>query len=164
MSKLYEITNNYTAALDDMLSNGFDESIIDDTLADKVDDFNKKCESTASWALNQIAVSEAKKEAAKRLLDQAKSLETAANKCIDYLDHQMQKMKVENISTQYFDMEYNKLPDIIEVVDEKIIPEEFIKTKTTKTIDKAGAKKLLQNNQSIDGFKLVKDRRKLVFK
>ena len=164
MSKLYEISDKYTQALDDLMAKGFDSETIEDTLSSQVDDFKVKCESTAAWALNQLAIAKAKHEAAKKLIDQTKSIENSAQKCLDYLERQMRKMKVSKVDGEYFAVGFKKLPDIIEVIDSESIPSKWKKEKTTTSIDKAGAKKALQNGESIDGFKLVKDRTKLVIK
>ena len=77
------------------------------------------------------------------LLSRAKSLE-------GYLSTTMQKNAISSISTSIAKISFRKSSAVV-ITDEKLIPEEFIKTKEVKSIDKIAIKEAISKGLEVVG-------------
>jgi len=162
MNSPFKLTGQHAEALNALSESDLPQDVIDDTLEGLTGEIEAKCESVAMWRENQLVIAEAKKQRAKKLNDEAKAIENAANKMIDYLDENMSKVGIESIECDYFTIRYQKNPPSVEIEDLNKIPISYIKSKTTESADKAAIKKALQNGAVIEGAKLIDSRRLLI--
>lgn len=159
---LYQIKDEYVAALQTLNDMGLDEQTVKDSLACLEGDLREKCESVAMWRENQLVIANAKKEAAKRLADQAKAIESRANSMLDYLDTNMKASGITEIACDLFTIKYQKNPPSVSIDDADSIPSEFIKTKVTESIDKVAIKKAIQNGQTVKGASISQGERLVI--
>ena len=73
------------------------------------------------------------------------------------LDGFMQATRQDKAKTKLFTVSYRP-STAVEVLDESLIPKEFIKIKTTTAPDKAAIKKILDNGGTVEGCKLLKNK------
>jgi len=160
---LYNIRDDYMRAFKDLSDMGIEESEIKDSLSVLHGTLTEKCENVAMWRENQLVVARAKREAAKRMIEQAGAIERRAESMVEYLDMNMQLSGITEIECDMFKISYRKNPASVHITDQALIPAEFIKEKTTESVDKVALKKALQEGLECDGAEIVQDQ-KLVIK
>lgn len=164
MSSLYNLTSSYQTMFNSMTESGFDAETIEDTLASYRDDLELKIENCIKYSENQLAVASAKKDLAKKLNDEAEKLEKESSNLIEYVDHNMRKAKIEKLDFDFFKISYRKNPPSVNVVNVDRISNDFMKEKTTYTVDKLKIKKALLNGEVIQGAELNPESKKMVIK
>lgn len=162
MDALYQLTDQHQRALATLSESGLDQETIDDTLEGLEGAITAKCESVAMWRENQLVVASAKKEAAKRLTAQAKAIEDKANGMINYLETNMRKSNITEISCEYFIIKFQANPGSVNILDESLVPDRFKKVTTTESIDKNAVKSAINGGESVDGAELVKGERLVI--
>ena len=160
---LYNIREDYMMAFRDLSDMGIEESEIKDSLSLLHGTLTEKCKSVAMWRENQLVVARAKRDAAKRMIDQAGAIERRAESMIEYLDTNMSMAGITEIECDEFKISYHKNPPSVKVTDQSLIPAEFIKEKTTESVDKAALKIALREGLECDGAEIVQGQ-KLVIK
>ena len=162
-TSLYEISNRYKGALS-VIENG-DLELIDmqDTLEGIEGEFNDKAIAVVMYGQNLLPTAQAKKDLAKKLIDEAKQLEAKNQKMLDYLDGEMQRTGITEIECPYFKIRYRKLPDVVEVEDLDKLPDSMVVTKTTHTADNKAIKEALKDGD-VSGARLLTGRTKLEVK
>ena len=142
--KLYELTNEYLQALNN------DDSF--ETLESIKEDFEDKAIAVASYIQNLEAEAIAIKSAIEEMTERKKRLETKSENLRGYLTHQLHLSSVRTITkSPYFVIKLRKCPEMVEVVDEVKIPDEYWSIKTTKQLDKKKIKDEMQNGVIIEG-------------
>ena len=116
--------------------------------ADKVDGIGQ-------WLRLETARADALKAEATRLANRAKSIQNRINwlKC-GYLAS-MERAGIKKVRGDIYSMSI-RATDIVLVVDEKVLPEEFVKVTTTSAPDKAALKAALKEGRSVPGAELAK--------
>ncbi len=115
--KLYEITDAYLS-LDEAEKT---EDVIK-VLDGIKEEFDKKAENTVKVIRNFEADIQALKDEEKRLADKRKSLEKKKEDLKEYLYFNMERMKVKKINAGLFDINIQKNPPSIKILDEATIP------------------------------------------
>lgn len=114
--------------------------------------------------LNQAAAVEALKQhikaAKKRLKEEKAKQETRLHNLTAF----MQRFNITAIETPLFTAKFQKNPPSTEIYDAAQIPAEFIKTKTTETIDKTAIKAAIKDGREIPGAKLSETSYRLTIK
>lgn len=72
-----------------------------------------------------------------------------------YIAESMQRTGVKKVERPEFTISYRKPSKAVNILDETIIPNTFIKEKTTKSVDKAGIAAAIKAGQEIAGAALV---------
>ena len=146
--KLYEITDAYLS-LDEAEKT---EDVI--KVLDSIkDEFDKKAENTVKVIRNFEADIQALRDEEKRLADKRKSLEKKKEDLKEYLYFNMERMKVRKVNAGIFDINIQKNPPSIKILDEATIP---LKYKIlTYNLDKKQLKEDIKNGLEIDGAELV---------
>jgi hypothetical protein len=70
----------------------------------------------------------------------------------------MKHHKIDKVDTPTGGMAICKNPPSVEVVDKTLVPEDYIKEKTERNVDKAGALMDLKNGKEIPGLRLTTDK------
>lgn len=86
----------------------------------------------------------------KRLQAFKKSIKTKKDGCLKYVKWVMEKDDIKKLETPIGNFSFRK-SESIKIIDDKLIPEEFMKEKTTVTPDKIAIKKALNNGETIQG-------------
>lgn len=146
--KLYEITDAYLS-LDEAEKT---EDVIK-VLDGIKEEFDKKAENTVKVIRNFEGEIQALRDEEKRLADKRKSLEKKKEDLKEYLYLNMERMKVKKINAGIFDINIQKNPPSIKILDEATIP---LKYKIlTYNLDKKQLKEDIKNGAEIKGAELV---------
>lgn len=164
MTQLYKLAKSHQEALNEMTRLGLPADAIGDTMEALSGEVIDKCRSVAMWRENELLIAKAKKELAKKISLEAKAIEDAANKMVEYLDFNMRRCGITEIDCEYFKIKYNKNPPRVDIVDPDMIPSDFVKITTTETISKADIKKEIQAGRNVPGAELIADGKRLVIK
>lgn len=146
--KLYEITDAYLS-LDEAEKT---EDVIK-VLDNIKDEFDKKAENTVKVIRNFEADIQALRDEEKRLADKRKSLEKKNEDLKEYLYFNMERMKVRKVNAGLFDINIQKNPQSIKILDEATIPLKY-KILTYK-LDKKTLKDDIKKGADIKGVELV---------
>lgn len=146
--KLYEITDAYLS-LDEAEKT---EDVIK-VLDGIKEEFDKKAENTVKVIRNFEADIQALRDEEKRLADKRKSLEKKKEDLKEYLYFNMERLKVRKVNAGLFDINIQKNPPSIKILDEATIP---LKYKIlTYDLDKKMMKDDIKKGLEIKGVELV---------
>lgn len=137
MSSLFEISSDYEEILTQLYD---DEDKINEEALMKLENNTLAMEKKAIAIASYIKNLEAEREAIKLAKDQMSKREERNKKreedLLGYLLTNMQRRGITKISCAYFDIKLKKCPCSINIIDEKLIPEEYTRTKTQIFPDK----------------------------
>jgi uncharacterized protein YeeX (DUF496 family) len=157
MTSLYEISQTHNQALLNMADmDDLPEEVINDTLEMLEGDFKDKAISVAAFFLNQEADIKAMKDAEKRIADRRKSIENRVNWMKNYLLSNMQRTGITSIDCPQFSIKLRNNPESVKVLDEDLIPDEYIVKKIEHSVDKVAIKNAIKSGEKIDGVELVR--------
>jgi sulfur carrier protein ThiS len=124
-------------------------------LKDKVNNvikFQMSCEATAEAIDTEI----------KRLTDLKYSYLKKADNIKNYISFSLLKNGIEKLETDISKLSFRKSQSLV-ITDEKLIPEEFIKIKEVKSIDKIAIKEAIKGGRTIDGA-IIEEKQNLQIK
>ena len=143
--KLYEITEEYRAALDDLIDQDLPQQVIDDTLNAMQGELYTKAKAVAAAVLNMEAEAKAADEHAKRLATRAKRLQNKAGSLRSYLLQQLQAADIDKLPDPILPLAVRKNPPALKLLDEDAVPTEWRADPKPPPPDKARIKKALQD-------------------
>ncbi len=137
-TSLYELTNAFldvTNSLDDP-----DASLEDAVaqLAAIAGTIRDKGEAIACVTQDLERRAEVCKLEAKRLSERAKRAEAHVEWLKSYVLEQMKLMRIDHLDTSRFSLAIRQNPPKVEVLEEMLVPREFVKTVITSSVDKRG--------------------------
>lgn len=91
-----------------------------------------------------------------RLEGRKKIIENKKKGLIEYLKFNMEASGIKSIKCPFFNITLVAGSDVVTIIDEKIIPDDFVNVKTTVSPDKNAIKKALQNGEDVPGCRLDK--------
>lgn len=89
----------------------------------------------------------------KRLSEMKKSYQSKANNLKNYISFTMQKNGIEKIESDIVKFSFRK-SESVEIIDESMIPSEFINIKEVKTVDKIAIKKAIKAGNNVRGIEI----------
>jgi len=163
--KLYEIADNYKALLD----LDIDEQTLADTLESIDGDLEEKADSICHVLANMDSDIAALDVEAKRLMDRKKVFSNRKDSLKDYLRTQMESIEKKKIETTKFTINCVAGRDILNVLDESKIPDDFFTIiPESRKLDKqtllANMKKRPDELESFEGAELIKSKSSLRIK
>ena len=157
MLKLYEIEQNYLAALD--IFTDPDNEIMPEVVADTLEaiegEFELKAVRVAAFAKQMEAEADAIKVVIEGMDKRRKALENRAKWLKDYVKTGMETLGYKKIESPWFVASIQKNPASVDVFDSEAIPEAFKHSVIEIKIDKAAIKTALSSGQNIPGAKLT---------
>lgn len=159
--KLYEITNEYLSVLNEVCNEETGE-INEQALArlDEVkDDLKSKGVAIASFIENIEAEEKAIEEAISKMQRRKKQLENQSNFLVSYLQTNMERCEISELSCAYFKVKLKKCPISVDVFDEAAIPDDYKKVKQVMNIDKMKIKEEILNGVVVPGATLKQNMR-----
>jgi hypothetical protein len=159
MLKLYEIEQNYLAALD--LFTDPDQEIPPEVVADTLEaiegEFEIKAVRVAAFAKQMEAEAEAIKEAADRMEKRRRSLEARARWLKDYVKIGLEAMGRKKLDCPWFVLSVANNPPAVVIFDENAIPAEFMRVPEPPppAPDKTAIKAALAAGREVPGARLV---------
>ena len=152
--KLYELTAEYKNILDLIEvddSEGLKLALeqLDGEIETKVENSVKVIKSIEGDIL-------ALKEEEKRLAGRRKALENKVSSMKEYIEHNLNFIDDKKVKTTLFTVAMQNNKKSVNILNEEVIPEEYIKTVTTTNIDKVALYEAMEKQGlEIDGVELV---------
>ena len=160
MAKLYEITKDYIGFLD----SGLPADELNDCLESIEDAFEDK-------ANNIMAVTQTLQEDVtaidnqiKRLQERKKAIVNNQESLKEYLRHNMEMTGISKIKHPLFTVTLSAPGEVVKIVDEKLLSDEFVTVKTTVAPDKIAIKKAIKSGVEVLGACLVSGKSRLTIK
>ena len=163
MVKLHQLTDEGLALQE--LIEGNPDFDISKALIDFQGEFNEKVVSLGMVYRNIIAEVGVYKAESKRLADIAASKEKRAEGLRVYVEREMEQLGIESIKGDTFSVKFRKLPPIVVIENQDILPKEYIRiTPEVKEPEKKKLLEALSSGIKVEGCHLETDRRKLEIK
>jgi SMC interacting uncharacterized protein involved in chromosome segregation len=152
--KLFEISTQYQSLMNDIAE--CDELTTEQLQAiESVDDsLQEKAKAVGAFIKNLEADYFAIHEAIKTMEDRARKVNAKIENLKEYLKCNLEKCDIKEIKSPYFDIRIKLNPASVIVNDENLIPEQYLKEKLYRFVDKAMIAKELKNNVLIPGVML----------
>lgn len=153
MFKLYELTEMYQN-IQELISNDETNSEeLEKALREIKDNINSKVENIAKLIKNIEGDIEVLKIEENRLSERRRTLENKKDRIKNYLESQLKSMGISKVKTPLFTVSIQKNPPRIDIENEEIIPDSFVKY--TKSILKKDIIQALKNGKEVPGVKLI---------
>lgn len=153
--KLYELTDDYLNLME--MAEELDEETFQDTLESIQDAIEDKVENTAYLIRNLESDVKVLKDEEKRLRERRQTLESKIARMKDYLKEQLEKAGIEKVKRPLITISIQNNPPSVKVIDEKLIPSNFMIPQEPK-MDKKGILERLKNGEKIPGVELQQTR------
>jgi hypothetical protein len=164
--KLYDISEQYKEVqnLIESDESGSMAEAIADTMQMIEGDFKDKAQAVVSLTLNMDGSITALENEIQRLQDKKKVLQNKIDSIRNYLKMNMQATGISKIECPLFSITLSKPTKQVEITDESLLPDEFVKVKTTVSPDKVLIAKVLKEGKEITGAILVDSEPRLIIK
>lgn len=159
--KLFEIASEYQALLEQTFDSETGE-LNEQALArldQLTDDIKNKGIAIASFIKNIEAERDAIETAKKSMAEREARLDKRVTYLTNYLQSNMERCKINEISCPYFVVKLKKCPVSVDVIDENSIPAEYKKVKSVISIDKMKIKEEILAGVIIEGASLKQNMR-----
>lgn len=159
--KLYEITQEYESILSQTFNPETGE--VNETALAKLDeikaDIKEKGIAVASYIKNLDAERKAIEEAKIAMAEREERLEKRVSYLTNYLQSNMERCGINEISSPYFAIKLKKCPVSVDIKEEALIPDDYFKTKIVSTLDKARIREELMAGMKVEGASLKQNLR-----
>jgi hypothetical protein len=154
---IYSLTQDFLAVQSQLEERDLDAKTVADTLETLQIPIEDKAENIIKWAKNLQAMSEVRKNEAKRLTELASKDEKKAERLLGYLDEALKLINKKNLTAGVFEVWYRKGSEVIEI-DPLRLPQEYwiIPEPKPQPFDKPKLKKLVKSGVNIPGVSLVR--------
>lgn len=165
MTKLYEIANNIEQVINDgfVFDSETGEVFFTTDDLDQLDvDFKEKLSNCAIYVKNLKADIEAMKNERNTLSERIKVAENKTERLQSYMSDCMAVAEIDSVITPQAEIRRRK-SSAVDIIDESLLPREFVKVTTTEKVDKIGIMKALKEGEEIPGAAII-ERRKVSIK
>ena len=149
---LYEISNEYNKALNELAELEFDERIIEDSLSVLKGTLEEKGKNVALYIANAEAEQKAIKEAGDKMLQRAKVAQNKIDRLKSYLLENMLLNGITEISSPEMVVKTAKTPN--KVMIDGVVDDKYMVEKITKTTDKRAIKAAIDSGENVEGAHL----------
>lgn len=146
MANLYEINQELLNCIDIETGEIVDTEKFDSLQIER----NEKLENVALWYKNLLSEAAAYKAEKDAFAEKQKRAENKADSLKKYLDNALHGSKFETVKVN---ISYRKSTSV-EVIDQEVIPEQYLRTVTTVSPDKTEIAKALKVGEAIAGVEL----------
>jgi len=133
---LYELSADYVRVLDLLEDPDADEEQLEAQLDDLAGKITQKAEAIAGLVTHLDGMAAMRKAEAQRLRERAASDEKHAARLRAYVLRHMQAIGSERIDTARYTVSIRQNPPAVEVLEEMLVPEDFLRVKVIKEVDK----------------------------
>lgn len=140
-----------------------DEQTIRDTFESLEGEVSEKLTGYAAVIKNMESDVDGMKKAEKAIQERRKFAENKIQRLTNVVDETMKFHEIDKIPTPEFVIGYRKCPPSLEVVDEDEIPEQFWIPQDPK-LDRSAALTLLKEGATVEGCRLVTDKKNFYIK
>jgi hypothetical protein len=132
---LYDLSSEYVRVLD-LLESGEDDVMLEVQLNELGGAITQKAEAIAGLVTHLNGIASMRRAEADRLRARAQSDERQAERLKGYVLKHMREMGRDRIETARFTLSVRTNPPAVAVLEEMMIPKEYIKTVVTTSVDK----------------------------
>ena len=154
MPKLYELTGQLKELERLVSENEAPLSEVEDTIKLIEGDFEEKAINLVKVIRNKEPDISIIDEEIKRLQQMKKNINVKAENLKEYLRHNMEANGINKIECPIFSITLKRAAELVKIIDDKLIPDEYVTIKTTCHPDKARILKALKNGEQIKGAEL----------
>jgi hypothetical protein len=156
---LYDLSADYLEVLN-LLEDAPDDLALEQELDHLAGQITHKAEAIAGLVAHYEGLASVRKAEAKRLTDRAEADKHRADRLRAYVLQHMQALGSERIETARFTLSVRTNPPSVQVLEEMMIPAEFIKTVTTTSVDKrAILEQLKTTGEVVPGVEITRGQR-----
>jgi len=163
--KLYEIAYQYKSIQE--MADSDDENMmvaIADTMEGIEADFQEKAQAIVATAFNVESDIDAIDAQIMRLQNKKKTIQSKSEWLRDYLKRNMQATGINKITCPLFSITLSAPGRVVEITNEGLLPDEYVKVKTTVSPDKVSILKALKEGAEIPGAIIVPGTPRLTIK
>ncbi|BAK15820.1 hypothetical protein SSIL_1397 [Solibacillus silvestris StLB046] len=153
MATIYEIADKYKL-IQQLIEEGAPEEAFIEALNAIDGELAEKLENYAMIIVNRQANIDGKKAEAKRLLESAKSEENAIKRMKENMQFAMVTAGQTKVKGEKFNFTVQKNPPSLKVVDDAVIPPQFVSVEEVRNIDKKAILAELKNGAEINGVEI----------
>jgi len=132
---LYDLSADYLRVLD-LIEEAPDDEALEAELDRIAGKLTQKAESIAGLIAHFEGVSAMRKAEAQRLKERSDTDQKRADRLRAYLLRNMQALGTEHIETVRFSLKVRTNPPAVQVLEEQLVPAEYIRTVVTTSVDK----------------------------
>ena len=156
-STLFEIAALYRAQLEQLSDLDMPPEVVADTLEAIQGDMQDKLRAVIAYSMELDVLASGAKDAAKRMADRAKVLESRVDSMRAYALTHMQATGIGEVSTDEFAAKVAKKPASVNVTDSALIPAAYMRQPEPPPAapDKAAISAALKTGASVPGCELV---------
>ena len=154
MRNIYELTSDYLAVQELIEQGEFDAEVLADTLQGIEDEMEIKAENYGLVMKNIEALSNGVKAEIERLTAYKKQLDQGVASMKENLSKGLLAAEKTKFKTDHFAFSFRK-SETVNVIDQNLVPVDYIKVKTKETVDKTALKKALKNGLETEGATIV---------
>lgn len=151
---LYELADEFKPVHEQLEAMLLNEEIDDQTFLDTLEassvELMVKAENSAKYFLHLENMAAGMSEAIKKMQARQKAIQNRANSLKGYISRSLNHAGFDKYEVADLKLSYRKSEQVI-VEDESKIPREFIKAKTTESVDKTALKRAIKEGVVIDG-------------
>ena len=155
---LYEISAEYKSSIAKISDLDLPEDVIADTLEAMTGDFDNKAIALVSYFKNLEVDAKAIKEAEQAMANRRKSIESHIKRLKEYLLVNMQSTGITAVDCPYFSIKLQNNPKAVNIINEALIPTEYVTEVVTLKINKAAIKAA----GGCDGVELIAGQRVVI--
>jgi hypothetical protein len=161
-SNLYDLSADYLSVLDMLEQTDDDPSLLEldktlDAIAGKI---TQKADNIVALVRQIEGMAELRAAEAKRMKTLADADSKRADRLRDYLLRHLVEIGVEHVETARFRIAVRQNPPAVQVVDADAVPEEFVRTVTTTSVDKRAILATLKDTgEVVPGVEIVRGTR-----
>lgn len=153
MATIYGITDSFKL-IQSLIEEGADETVFAEALANNKMELAEKLEGYAMVMKNVESDIEGLKAEEKRLAERHKSMESKIKRMKEAMHNAMSSTGEQKIQGEKFTFTIQKNPPSLKVLDESIIPKEFL-VAVAPSIDKKAIMELLKSGQEVAGAQIT---------
>jgi signal transduction histidine kinase len=159
---LYSITNRFAELMEKTENDELTEEEYNELLQDLTKELQNKSSNIIGYIQNTESIINAIKDEETRLEEMRKTAEKRLDKFKNYVKENMEKLNITKIETPLGSLNITKNPMSVEIENEELIPEEFIKIVTSKKIDKTAIKNhFKETGEIVEGTSIINNKTSL---
>lgn len=162
-TSLYEISQQYRAAVLRLEELEIDDATFSDTLESLSGDLEAKATNVIFYAKNLDALADSIKNAEEAMSTRRKALQRRADRLREYVKHNMIATGIMKISCDYFQIAIQNNPPSVDIFEPGLLPQDYMREIPARfEPDKILIAKALKDNFDVPGAKLNQSQRLVI--